>query len=130
MAATREEMETIHEIGPRIAQSAVLFFAQEANRRMIEKLKAAGVNMESAHPPSGEKKLLGKQFVLTGTLSTLGRNEAKARIEALGGRVTASVTKKTDYLVMGADPGSKAEKARELGVKILEEGEFNELMKG
>jgi len=128
MAAGKEEMEAIHEIGEITAGSVELFFAQEANRRVIDKLKAAGVNMASAQPATEEKTLLGKQFVLTGSLAGMARNEAKARIEALGGRVTGSVTRKTDFVVAGADPGSKADKARNLGIAILDEGEFMRLL--
>ncbi|MDH5756450.1 MAG: NAD-dependent DNA ligase LigA [Nitrospinota bacterium] len=128
MAAGKEEMEKIHEIGGITAGSVALFFSQEANRRVIGKLKAAGVNMTSSQPSAGEKTLLGKQFVLTGTLASMARNEAKARIENLGGRVTSSVTKKTDYIVAGAEPGSKAEKARELGIPILEEKDLLEML--
>ncbi|MDH4184377.1 MAG: NAD-dependent DNA ligase LigA, partial [Nitrospinota bacterium] len=128
MAATGEELERIPEIGKTIAQSVSLFFNQEANRSLIEKLKGAGVTMTSSRPSEGVKKLLGKQFVLTGTLSGMTRDEAKEKIEALGGRVTSSVTKKTDYLVMGADPGSKEQKARQLGVGILDEEAFIKLI--
>jgi len=128
MAATGEELERIPEIGKTIAQSVSLFFNQEANRSLIEKLKGAGVTMTSSRPSEGSKNLLGKQFVLTGTLSGMTRDEAKEKIEALGGRVTSSVTKKTDYLVMGADPGSKEQKARQLGVGILDEEAFIKLI--
>ncbi|MDH5510995.1 MAG: NAD-dependent DNA ligase LigA [Nitrospinota bacterium] len=128
MAARKEEMEQIHEIGEKTAASVELFFSQEANRRVIDKLKAAGVNMAAAQPSAREKRLLGKQFVLTGTLAGMARNEAKAKIESLGGRVTSSVTKKTDYVVAGAEPGSKVAKAGDLGITILGEMEFMKMM--
>ena len=127
MDAEEEEIEKIHEIGPKVAQSIKLFFGQEENLRLIEKLREAGVLMEEGKTESGPKPLAGKIFVLTGTLTTMTRTEAKARIETLGGRVTSAVTKKTDYVVAGAEPGSKAVKAKELKVAVLDEGSFLKL---
>jgi len=106
-----------------------LFFFQKANRRIVERLGQAGLNMR-AETGAGLKPLAGRQFVLTGALETMTRAEAKARIEALGGRVTSAVTKKTDYVVVGADPGSKAEKATALKRTTLSEDEFTALLTG
>ena len=121
MNVDEEEIEKIHEIGPKVAKSVKLFFGQEENRRLIEKLRKAGVSMEESKAEAGPKPLTGKIFVLTGTLSGMTRTEAKTRIEGLGGRVTSAVTKKTDYVVVGADPGSKVVKAKQLKVAILDE---------
>lgn len=128
MNATTEKLTDIHEIGPRVAESVKLFFGQPANIRLVEKLENAGVNLKGERRV-GARPLAGKQFVLTGTLAGMTRNEAKERIETLGGRVTSAVSRKTDYVVEGADAGSKADKARELGVKIVGETEFEELLK-
>ncbi len=123
-AATVEELQTIEGLGPRIAESVVGFFASESNRRVIEKLRAAGVSLSETPPARavGPQPLAGLTFVITGTLPTLSRDEATALIEAHGGRVTGSVSKKTSYLVLGADPGgTKYNKARELGVPMIDE---------
>jgi DNA ligase (NAD+) len=128
MKATPEELTKIPEIGPRVAESVKLFFEQTANIRLVEKLENAGVNLKSERR-IGARPLAGKQFVLTGTLVGMTRSDAKERIETLGGRVTSTVSKKTDYVVEGADAGSKAEKARELKVKIIGEAEFEKLLK-
>lgn len=127
MAAKEEDLESIHEIGPSAAKSIRLFFLEKQNIRVLEKLQKAGVNME-AEKKTISRALLGKQFVLTGSLSSMSRTEAKARIEAMGGRVTSSVTKKTDYVVAGANPGSKLAKAKKYKIKILDENEFIKLL--
>jgi len=129
MAATREELEAIHEIGPAVAESVTRFFAEPANRALIEKLREAGLTLTAAKSGGGTA-LAGTQFVLTGTLAGMSRVEAKARIESAGGRVTSAVTKKTGYVVVGADPGSKADKARELGVPMIGEEELRRLLGG
>ncbi|MBI5814331.1 MAG: NAD-dependent DNA ligase LigA [Nitrospinae bacterium] len=125
--ASEAELKAIPEIGPSVAQSVVVFFAQESNVRLVESLREAGVNLKGDKKASGGA-LAGKQFVITGTLASMGRNEAKESIESMGGRVTSAVSKKTDYVVAGADPGSKVEKAGELGVKIIGEKEFLDLL--
>lgn len=125
--ADEAELTAIHEIGPSVAGSVTLFFSQEKNRTVIEKLRAAGVNMTSAQTQGG-RRLSGKQFVLTGSLDSMTRAEAKEKIEAQGGRVTSSVTKKTGYVIVGAEPGSKADKAKELKVATLDERAFIELL--
>jgi DNA ligase (NAD+) len=129
MNAPREEIEAIPGVGPTIAESLVRSFADPRNRREIEELRALGVRW-----PKGERRvaregpLLGKTFVLTGTLPGLGRDEAKRRIEDAGGKVTASVSKKTSYVVAGADPGSKLAKAEELGVAVLDQAGLEALL--
>lgn len=126
--ASFEELTAIPEIGPKMAESIIAFFSEEKNNEFLERLKAAGVNMEMAESQNVSDKLAGKTFVLTGTLESLSRKAAQEKIEALGGKVSSSVSKKTDYVVVGADPGSKYEKAKELGLTILDEGEFLKLL--
>ncbi len=118
----------IREIGPETAQSILDFFREAHNLAVIEKLKKAGVKTDVSGQWSVVSLLKGKQFVLTGTLSGFTREEAKALIENLGGRVTSTVSKKTDYVIAGAEPGSKYDKAVELGIKILNEEEFKDLL--
>ena len=130
--ATNEELAQIYEIGEVVAGSIAEWFAQKRNRRLIERLKAAGVKMtlSEAGGRAAPRVFEGQQFVLTGTLPTLKRDEAKAYIEARGGRVTGSVSKKTDFVVAGEEAGSKLAKAEELGIKILAEAELLSLGKG
>ena len=122
-----DDLMEINEIGEKIAQSVVEFFKEEHNLKVIEKLKRAGVNM-SETTAAEELPLAGKKFVLTGKLSTMTRTEAKEKIESLGGEVLSSVSRKVDYLVLGKDPGSKYDKAVSLGVSILDEEQFLELL--
>jgi DNA ligase (NAD+) len=131
IAATREELEALPEVGPVVAASVRQFVEEPRNVQVIDRLKAAGVNLASLLPepavePAGP--LAGKVFVLTGTLGSMTRDEATAAIERLGGRVAGSVSKKTTHLVAGADAGSKLEKARQLGVETLDEAAFRELI--
>jgi DNA ligase (NAD+) len=122
LAADEVRLMEVPDVGPVVAQSIVRFMAEAHNREVIEQLRAAGVRWPEGEGSAREAGLLtGRTFVLTGTLPTLTRDQAKARIEALGGKVAGSVSKKTDYVVVGADPGSKADKARELGIRILDE---------
>ncbi len=128
LKATEEELTAIPEVGPKIAESVVTFFRQPHNREVIKKLKEAGVKMEE-EVEKEPQKLAGLTFVLTGTLESHTREEAKEKIEKLGGRVASSVSRKTSYVVVGKDPGSKYQKAKELGVKILDETAFLDLLK-
>ena len=120
MAATAEELEAVNEVGPRVAESIVEFFSIEKNRILVERLKQLGFTMQ-AEKRVTTTTLDGLTFVLTGTLPTLTRDAAKALIEGAGGRVSGSVSKKTDYVVAGEEAGSKLEKAESLGVKVLAE---------
>jgi DNA ligase (NAD+) len=126
-SATVEEVSEIHGIGPRIAESVRLFFDQPANQKAVEHLREVGVVLEEVTRPAGPKPLAGKTFVLTGSLDRMSRDDAKARIARLGGRVTSSVSRKTDYVIAGAEPGSKLEDAKRLGVAVLDESAFLEL---
>lgn len=130
MEASYEDIVAIPEIGEKMAESILAYFQEERNRRVIEKLKAAGVNMEvkMTEKVAEEKILEGLTFVITGTLEKYKRNEAKEIIEGLGGRVSGSVSKKTDYLLAGAEAGSKLEKAQELGISILDENDFEKMI--
>lgn len=122
MQSSEQMLQQVPDVGPVVAQSIAQFFAEPHNRRVVAQLLAAGVGFERMPPAaSGSAKVNGRIFVLTGTLPNLSRDEAKERIEAKGGRVTGSVSKKTDYVVAGADPGSKYDKAVELGIAVLDE---------
>ena len=127
LKASEDDLITIDEIGPEVARSIVSFFSEPSNQVLIERLRNFGVTM-SADTSAKGTALQGKTFVFTGALGLFTRNEAKERVETLGGKVTSTVSKKTDYVVAGADPGSKYEKARTLGVTILTETEFQELI--
>jgi DNA ligase (NAD+) len=127
MNASAEELEEVNEVGPRIAESIVEFFADEHNRKLVSDLRKAGLTFTGQKKEKGTK-LAGKTFVLTGTLARHTRDEAKKMIEDEGGRVYGSVSKKTDYVVAGSDAGSKLDKARELGVNVIGEGELEELV--
>jgi DNA ligase (NAD+) len=123
-AASVEEIAEIHGIGPRIAASVRLFFDQPANQKALARLREVGVVLEEPTAAPGPKPLAGRTFVLTGALAGMSRDEAKARIVRLGGRVTSTVSRKTDYVVAGAEPGSKLDDARRLGIRVLDEAEF------
>ncbi len=127
MTAKPEELEEVPDVGPKVAQSIHEFFAEPRNRQMVERLRKAGLQFEQARRRTASGPLAGKTFVLTGTLS-ITRDEAQQRIEEAGGKVTSSVSKKTDYVVAGADPGSKLGKARSLGVQVLDEKGLNRIL--
>ncbi|MCK4362190.1 MAG: NAD-dependent DNA ligase LigA [Dehalococcoidia bacterium] len=129
-SASTEELLAVPTIGPKIAESILAFFRQEANRRIIDELRHAGVSLEQERKAPGELPLAGREFVLTGRLEALPRSEAEARIKEMGGSVGSSFTRKTTHLVAGAEPGSKLEKAHALGTKVLNEEEFLRLLEG
>jgi len=126
--ATKEDVVAIDGVGPKIAEAIVEYFADDANRPVIERLRTAGLRFEQEQAaPAHDGPLSGKTFVLTGRLDRSSRSEIESRIKRLGGVVTSSVTKKTSYLVAGEEPGSKLEKAKQLGVPILDEDELEAL---
>lgn len=129
MAAGWEELQGIPEIGPKMAESIVNFFGQEQNRLLIERLKQAGINPQESGS-TGEQPFAGLIFVLTGTLTRFSRKEAEETIERLGGKTSGSVSKKTSYVVVGENPGSKYDKAVQLAVPILNEQQFLDLAAG
>lgn len=124
MAANEEVLQTVPDIGPVVAKHIVAFFAEKHNRDVIDKLIAAGIHWEKLQRRSTSLPLTDKTFVLTGTLESMSRDEAKDKLEQLGAKVAGSVSKKTSYVVAGADAGSKLEKAQQLGVTVLDEQQF------
>jgi len=129
--ANKEDLLSLPSIGPKIADSIVAFFRQEGNKRIIEKLRKAGVRLEREKVEEAKPEELalgGLEFVLTGKLESFTRQEAEARIKALGGKIGSDVTKKTSYLIVGVDPGSKLAKSQKLGIKTLSETEFLKLL--
>jgi DNA ligase (NAD+) len=126
------DLEAIHEIGPVMAASIADFFSKKENRRVIERLKKAGLNLCVRGPGSGvqsqKSAVAGKTFVLTGTLPALKREEASEMVIQAGGKVSSSVSKKTDYVLAGEEAGSKLDKAKQLGVRIIGEAEFRKLL--
>ncbi len=128
MNASFDELQQVTEVGPRVAEAITEFFSEPRNRELVERLRKAGLRFEGEKKQRGTK-LAGKTFVLTGTLPNLSRDEAKKMIEDAGGKVSGSVSKKTDYVVAGADPGSKLDKARELKVAVIDEDGLKALLK-
>jgi DNA ligase (NAD+) len=126
--STIEELQSIHEIGPVMAESIFNFFRTEENKKVIEKLRYNGVNMKEDGPSLKSKNLEGKTFVVTGSLEGFSRSEIEELIRKAGGNASSSVSKNTDYVIAGKDPGSKFEKAKELGVKTINEAEFRKLI--
>ncbi|MGA2852458.1 MAG: helix-hairpin-helix domain-containing protein, partial [Terracidiphilus sp.] len=127
MAATAEELERVEEVGPRISEAILDFFSRPANGALVESLKTAGVDM-TAEKKQRSTQLAGLTFVLTGTLPTLTRDEAKKRIEDAGGKTAGSVSKKTSYVVAGEEAGSKLDKAKELKIPVLDEEDLLALL--
>ena len=121
MAADEAALMQVADVGPIVADSILAFFAEPHNRAVIERLRVAGAWQDGEAQAAAAGHLAGKTFVLTGTLPTLSRDQAKGIIEAAGGKVAGSVSKKTDYVVAGVDPGSKLAKAQELGITTLDE---------
>jgi DNA ligase (NAD+) len=126
--AKEEQLEAVHEVGPKVAASIVEFFSEPANRQLIKRLNKAGVHPTAEKREVKSQKLAGKSFVFTGGLANRSREEAGELVQQHGGKVSGSVSKKTDYVVVGTDPGSKYDKAKELGVTILTESEFEKLL--
>jgi len=127
-AGKEEELEEVPEVGPKVAASIVEFFSEPANCQLIKKLRKAGVHPTAEKRVVKSQKLAGKSFVFTGSLANRSREEAGELVIQHGGKVSSSVSKKTSYVVVGTDPGSKYEKAKELGVTILTEAEFEKLL--
>jgi DNA ligase (NAD+) len=131
MDASEDELLAVADVGPIVAKSIRTFFDQAHNREVVEQLRACGVTWQEGEPaPAAAQPLSGQTFVLTGTLPTLGREDAKALIEAAGGKVAGSVSKKTSFVVAGSEAGSKLDKARELGVTVLDEDQLKEMLDG
>jgi DNA ligase (NAD+) len=130
MDASAEQLLEVADVGPVVAESIHTFFQQPHNREVVEQLRACGVTWEDGEPAArAPKPLAGKTIVLTGTLPTLTRDEAKDLLEAAGAKVAGSVSKKTDYVIAGAEAGSKLDKARELGVAVLDEEGLRALLR-
>ena len=126
--ANEEELLEVTEVGPKIAEGVKEFFSESANRKLIDHLRAAGVNMKEDRPAPKGTQLAGKTFVFTGTLEHRSREQAEQLVATYGGKAGSTVSKKTSYVVVGSDPGSKFEKAKSLGVAILDEAGFEKLL--
>ncbi|MGH2574409.1 MAG: helix-hairpin-helix domain-containing protein, partial [Ignavibacteria bacterium] len=126
--ASKEEIGNVYEIGPKIAESVWEFFHNKSNLLMLDKLKMAGLNFKIDTAGQSSNKLEGVSFVLTGTLEKYTREEVKVIIENLGGKVSSSVSKKTNYLLAGKEAGSKLTKAKSLGVKVINEIDFEKMV--
>jgi len=126
--ASEEELTGVTEVGPKVAEGILEFFSEHANRKLIERLRAAGVNMKEERAAPKSAKFAGMTFVFTGTLANRTREDAEALVAAHGGKAGSSVSKKTNYVVVGTDPGSKFDKAKSLGVPILDEVQFEKLL--
>jgi DNA ligase (NAD+) len=128
--ADEQALTNVAEVGPKVAASIVEFFSERANRKVIERLRAAGIDPQHARLEAVSNRLAGQSFVFTGTLARRSREEAGELVGRHGGKVVSSVSKNTDYVVVGTDPGSKYEKAKTLGVRTLTEDEFDALLEG
>jgi DNA ligase (NAD+) len=131
MDATEEQLLAVNDVGPTVALSIRTFFDQPHNREAVQQLRACGIHWPAIEATSdAPKPLAGLTFVITGTLPTLGRDAAKALIENAGGKVAGSVSKKTSFVLAGTEAGSKLEKAQELGVAVIDEAVFREMLDG
>jgi len=132
MAADAQALQQAPDVGPVVAESVARFFAEPHNREVIAELRADGVHWPEGEPVRAATAgpFAGKIVVLTGTLASMTREEAKERVEAAGGKVTGSVSKKTDFVVAGMDAGSKLDRAAELGVEVLDEARFRAMLEG
>jgi DNA ligase (NAD+) len=128
--ASEEQLTEVGEVGPKVAASIKEFFSEKANRDLIKRLRDAGLKPKEEKPAVKDARLEGKTFVFTGSLERRSREEAGAEVAEHAGKVTGTVTKKTDYVVVGAEPGSKFDRAKELGVTILNESDFEKLLEG
>jgi DNA ligase (NAD+) len=128
--ASVEELENVTEVGPKVAQSIADFFSEAANRKIIQRLKDEGLKMTEQRVAPQDTRFAGRTFVFTGAMERRSREDAGEEVARHGGKVTSSVSKATSYVVVGADPGSKFEKARSLGVTILDEDQFEDLLAG
>ena len=128
MEAAEEEINAVENIGPVVSKSVYEYFHTKENLAYIRKLLKNGVEITNFQLPISNQKLANKSFVITGSLESMGRDEAKKKIKALGGKMSESVSKQTDYVVVGSDPGSKAAKAEQLGITILNENSFLQLI--
>ena len=126
--ASAEELMEVGEVGPKIAEGVREFFSESSNRKLVERLRQVGVSMKDERHAPLSKKFAGKTFVFTGTLANRSREEAESLVAAHGGKAGSSVSKKTSYVVAGTDPGSKFDKAKSLGVPIIDEGQFEKLL--
>ena len=127
-SATVEELSEVPEVGPKVAASIVEFFSEPANRKLVEKLRKAGLRFTEERKAPRDSRLAGKTFVFTGALAHRSREQAEELVVSHGGKVSSSVSKKTDYVVVGTEPGSKYDKAKSLGVTILDEAQFEKLL--
>jgi len=127
-SATVEELSEVPEVGPKVAASIVEFFSEPANRKLVEKLRKAGLRFTEERKAPRDSRLAGKTFVFTGALAHRSREQAEELVVSHGGKVSSSVSKKTDYVVVGSEPGSKYDKAKSLGVTILDEAQFEKLL--
>ena len=127
--AEKEDLEKVHEVGPRVAEAVYDFFRVPKNKELLKKLELAKLNFTGVKKQKSSQ-LEGKTLVLTGTLPGMSREEAKEKIEAAGGRVSGSVSKKTSFVVAGDDAGSKLDKAKELGVSVIDEDALRKLLAG
>jgi DNA ligase (NAD+) len=126
--ASVDDLMEVDEVGPRVAESIGNFFGEPRNKEVVDSLLAAGLRYEKVKRRAGPGALEGKVFVFTGSLETMKRGDARKLVEARGGTAASSVSKRVDFVIAGADPGSKLDKARELGLKIIDEEEFKKMV--